>query len=282
MSVRTESPQLSNAEFLEFRDFLQKAAGIDLGENKQYLVSTRLRRVFAEYDCSTLGDLTKLIMRPGNMSAKQKVIDVMTTNETFWFRDSYPFDYLKSNLLPELSSQRSAGRHRIWSAACSSGQEPYSLSMMIEECMKENFATKNMNIEIMATDLSSAILDKAKQGVYDRLSISRGLSKTRLDNFFEQVDTDSWQAKSHIKNRINFRSLNLQDSFVTMGKFDIIFCRNVLIYFSAELKKDILTRMHAALKPGGALFLGSSESLSGAAGLFEMVHCNPGVMYRAK
>ncbi len=282
MSIRTETPQLSGAEFQEFRDFLQKVAGIDLGDNKQYLVSTRLRRVLAEYECSSLSDLTKLIQRPGNMQAKQKVIDEMTTNETFWFRDSYPFDYLKSKILPELSQQRSAGRARIWSAACSSGQEPYSLSMMIEESMKKNFATKNLNVEIVATDLSSVILDKAKTGEYDRLSISRGLSKERLDNFFDSAGPDLWRAKPGIKSRINFRPLNLQESFVTLGKFDVVFCRNVLIYFSAELKKDILTRIHATLKPGGALFLGSSESLSGASGLFDMVHCNPGVMYRAK
>ncbi|MFL0799135.1 MAG: protein-glutamate O-methyltransferase CheR [Agarilytica sp.] len=282
MSTRTETPQLSGAEFQEFRDFLQKVAGIDLGDNKQYLVSTRLRRVLAEYECASLGELTKLIQRPGNTQAKQKVIDEMTTNETFWFRDSYPFDYLKSKILPELSEQRSTGRARIWSAACSSGQEPYSLSMMIEESKKKNFATKNLNVEIVATDLSSVILNKAKSGEYDRLSISRGLSKERLDNFFESAGPDLWRAKPIVKSRITFRPLNLQESFVTMGKFDVVFCRNVLIYFSAELKKDILTRIHATLKPGGALFLGSSESLSGASSLFEMVHCNPGVMYRAK
>ncbi len=279
---RIDALQLTPVEFQEFRAFLKSVAGIDLGDNKQYLVSTRLRRVLVEYECTTLTQLTKLIKTPGNKQEKQKVIDVMTTNETFWFRDSYPFDYLKSTILPELSKERSGGKHRIWSAACSSGQEPFSLSMMIEECMKENFATKNLNVEITATDLSSVILDKAKLGEYDRLSISRGMPQNRLKTFFDQVDLDLWRAKQVIRNRISFRSLNLQDSFVAMGKFDVIFCRNVLIYFSAELKRDILTRMHAALVPGGALFLGSSESLSGASGLFDMVHCNPGVMYRAK
>ncbi len=279
---RSNALQLTPVEFQEFRAFLKSVAGIDLGDNKQYLVSTRLRRVLVEYDCTTLTQLTKLIKMPGNKQEKQKVIDVMTTNETFWFRDSYPFDYLKSTILPGLSKEKRAGKHRIWSAACSSGQEPFSLSMMIEECMKENYATKNLNVEITATDLSSVILDKAKLGEYDRLSISRGMPQNRLKSYFDQVDLDLWRAKQLIRNRINFRSLNLQDSFATLGKFDVIFCRNVLIYFSADLKKDILTRMHAALVPGGALFLGSSESLSGAAGLFDMVHCNPGVMYRAK
>lgn len=277
-----EALKISADEFQDFRDFLQKVAGIDLGQNKQYLVATRLRRVLGEYECESLEQLTRYIQKPGNARAKQKVVDVMTTNETFWFRDSYPFEYFKNTLLPDLAQEKRMGRYRIWSAACSSGQEPFSISMMIEEAAKENLQTKNMNFEIVATDLSSAILDKAKSGEYDRLSISRGLSQKRMDAYFDKVDADTWRAKPFIKDKINFRPLNLLDSFASMGKFDIIFCRNVLIYFSPELKKDILTRMHGALKPGGALFLGSSESLSGASPLFDMVHCNPGVMYRAK
>ena len=274
--------QLGNEEFKEFRDYLQQIAGIDLAANKQYLVATRLRRVFGEYDCKSLSELTALIKRGTNHRARQKVIDVMTTNETFWFRDSYPFEYLKSTILPSLHKANPVGRHRIWSAACSSGQEPYSLSMIIEESARGSFPVSNMNIEIVATDLSSEILEQAKSGVYDRLSITRGLSNERLKLFFDKIDEDQWKAKPSINSRINFRPLNLQDSYATMGKFDVVFCRNVLIYFSPDLKKDILTRIHGALKPGGSLFLGSSESLAGASHLFEMVHCNPGVMYRAK
>lgn len=277
-----DTVKLGSEEFQEFRDYLQKIAGIDLSPNKQYLVATRIRRILIEYKCSALSELTALIKSPAHRSARQKVIDVMTTNETFWFRDIYPFDYLKSKIFPELHKQHPKSRLRLWSAACSSGQEPYSLSMTTEEFIKSNFAAKNMNLEIVATDLSSEILDQAKQGVYDQLSISRGLSNQRLRDFFDPLKDDCWKAKSNINKRISFRPLNLQDSYVTLGKFDIVFCRNVLIYFSPELKKDILTRIHGALRPGGYLFLGSSESLAGASGLFEMVHCNPGVVYKAK
>jgi len=273
---------ISGQEFQEFRDYLQDVAGIALGPNKQYLVSTRLRRVASDYQCAHLSDLTALIKKPANKIVRQKVIDVMTTNETFWFRDIYPFDYLKSTLLPSLHKDFPSNRLRIWSAACSSGQEPYSISISTEECIREHFSINDINMEIVATDLSSEILDQAKSGVYDRLSISRGLSSERLRNFFEPVEGDCWQAKNSIARRISFRPLNLQDNYVTLGRFDIIFCRNVLIYFSPALKKDILTRIHATLRPGGALFLGSSESLAGASHLFDMVHCNPGVMYRAK
>ncbi len=139
-----------------------------------------------------------------------------------------------------------------------------------------------MNVEIVATDLSSEILDQARSGVYDQLSIARGLSQERLREYFSQVGGGCWQAKPSIASRIAFRPQNLQESYVTLGKFDVIFCRNVLIYFSPELKLDILKRLHKALRPGGILFLGSSESLAGASDFFEMVHCNPGVMYRAK
>lgn len=282
VSKRLDVVNLGVEEFREFRDYLQTVAGINLGDNKQYLVATRIRRILSENACMSLADLTRLIKAPRGANLRQKVIDVMTTNETFWFRDTYPFDHLKNTIFPELYKQLRGGRMRIWSAACSFGQEPYSLSMTVDECIKSNFAIRDLNVEIVATDLSSEALDQAKKGVYDQLSMSRGLSDKRLREYFKKVGDDRWQANSSVGKRINFRPLNLQDSYGALGKFDIICCRNVLIYFSAELKTDILTRLHASLKPKGVLFLGSSESLAGASHLFDMVHCNPGVMYRAK
>ncbi|PCK08124.1 MAG: chemotaxis protein [Alteromonadaceae bacterium] len=281
-SKRLDTVNLGAEEFRDFRDYLQAIAGINLGDNKQYLVATRIRRVLSDNDCVSLSDLTRLIRMPRGAELRQKVIDVMTTNETFWFRDNYPFDYLKNKILPELHKQSHGARMRIWSAACSFGQEPYSLSMTVDECIKANFAIRDLNVEIVATDLSSEALDQAKKGVYDQLSMSRGMSDQRLREYFKRVENGRWQANSSVGKRINFRPQNLQDSYAALGKFDIICCRNVLIYFSAELKKDILTRLHASLKPNGVLFLGSSESLAAASPLFDMVHCNPGVMYRAK
>lgn len=274
--------QLSLSEFHEFREYLKQIAGIDLGDNKQYLVETRLKRILSEYNCNATSDLVSLIKKPTNGKIRQQVIDVMTTNETFWFRDVYPYEYLKSTILPDLSKSQANGRFRIWSAACSSGQEPYSVSMIIEECLQENTSIRNLNVEIIATDLSSEILDQAKKGIYDRLSINRGLSDERLKRFFDLSGKEQWQISRKLCQRINFRPLNLQESYTALGKFDIVFCRNVLIYFSAALKKDILTRIHATLKPGGYLYLGSSESLAMVSNLFEMVHCNPGVVYKAK
>lgn len=278
-----DAPQLDIHEYQAFTVFLRTACGIDLGANKQYLVATRVRRILVEHRLRSLGELTQLIQQDGQRILRQKVIDAMTTNETFWFRDIYPFEYLGNTLLPTLAKQqKSHEKTRIWSAACSSGQEPYSISMIVEEGMRGKFSTRCNDADILATDVSSSVLDMAKQAVYDRISLARGLSPSRCSEFFSQVDADSWRVKDSVRNRVRFRPLNLQESFYLLGRFDVVFCRNVLIYFSAELKTDILRKIHGALNPGGILFLGSSESISGLSDLYDMVNCNPGVAYRAK
>jgi chemotaxis protein methyltransferase CheR len=136
-------------------------------------------------------------------------------------------------------------------------------------------------VQIVATDLSSTVLDQAKRGEYDKLSVMRGLSADRLERYFDNPNPALWRVKSIVKERIDFRSLNLMDSYAGLGKFDIVFCRNVLIYFNAELKRQILQKIHASLRPQGLLFLGSSEGLAGAGDLFEMVRCEPGILYKA-
>lgn len=276
------SKGLEPVEFEKFRVFLKDACGISLAENKQYLVTTRIRKILVDNNIPSLSSLVDQMKSARNSNLRQQVIDAMTTNETFWFRDTYPYEYLKTSLLPEVQEQRAMGGIKIWSAACSSGQEPYSLSMTVEEYRRINMGVLPRQVDIVATDLSSAILDQAKKGEYDKMQILRGLSKERLDAFFDKLPDEMWRIKPVVKNRVQFKSLNLMDSYSVLGKFDIIFCRNVLIYFSAELKQDILTRMHKVLKPGGMLVLGSSEGLAGASDLFEMVHCTPGIMYRAK
>ena len=276
-------PQIDANEYQAFTAFLRTACGIDLGANKQYLVSTRVRRILLEHGLNSLGELTRVIQQDSQKKLRQKVIDAMTTNETFWFRDNYPFDYLGKSLLPALAKQQRSGeKTRIWSAACSSGQEPYSISMIVEEGMRGLLSTRCNDADILATDVSASVLETAKEGVYDRLSLMRGLSSQRCNEFFVQVDTDSWRVKDSVRNRVRFRALNLQESFYLLGKFDVVFCRNVLIYFSAALKTEILRKIHGTLNPGGILFLGSSESISGLSDLYEMVNCNPGVAYRAK
>jgi len=269
-------------EFDQFRQFLEDACGISLGDNKQYLVTNRMRRLMDDHKIATFGELVRSLRQGLHRKLKEQVIDAMTTNETFWFRDIYPYDHLKNNLFPQLMSPNNKmfGPVRIWSAACSSGQEPYSISIMAEEYKLKNMGTLPRPVQIVATDLSTTVLEQARQGEYDKLSVMRGLSNERLDRFFDKAD-NNWRVKSVLRDRIDFRPINLMDSYAGLGKFDIIFCRNVLIYFNGDLKRQILQKIHAALKPQGILYLGSSEGLAGASDLFEMVRCEPGILYKA-
>lgn len=266
-------------DFKAFCDYLQNASGITITPGKAYLVTARIRHIMADHGFEDLSQLIKALNR-NNKSLHQEVVDAMTTNETFWFRDDYPFSYFHNTLLPHWNSpEHMDGSIKVWSAACSSGQEPYSLGILCEEYKAKNPSAKR--VEILATDLSSDILSQAKSGTYDKLSIGRGLSKQRLNAFFTTSCDSFWTVKPEVKRYINFRPINLLEPYSSLGKFDIIFCRNVLIYFTKETKTDILKRMHACLKPGGLLCLGSSEGLADATALFSMVHCKPGIVYKA-
>ncbi|SEL73324.1 chemotaxis protein methyltransferase CheR [Atopomonas hussainii] len=273
---------VSNADFEQFRAFLEKSCGIVLGSNKQYLVTSRLNRLMQDNHLQSLGELVRKIESMPRGGLREQVVDAMTTNETLWFRDTYPFEVLKSRLLPEVAKAANGMRLRIWSAACSSGQEPYSLSMAIDEFEKANLGVLRGGVQIVATDLSGSMLNAAKAGEYDSLAIGRGLSQDRLQRYFDKREEGRWAVKAPVKQRVEFRALNLLDSYASLGKFDLVFCRNVLIYFSADVKKQILTKIHGTLKPGGYLFLGASEALNGLPELYQMVQCNPGIVYQAK
>lgn len=267
-------------EYDAFRRFLQEASGILLGDNKQYLVRSRLQRVLNDNHLDSVTALLEKLRRPGSSPLKEAVIDAMTTNETLWFRDHHPFRILQEKLLPEFASRHPGQPLTIWSAACSTGQEPYSVAIVVEEFRRAH-PGKLQNVRIVATDISRHVLEVARRGEYEMLAIGRGLSPERQRQFFTRCESGSWKIRPQLRNMVEFRELNLLDRFMP-GRFDIIFCRNVLIYFSVELKQDILTRMHAALNPGGYLILGASESLSGLQDLYEMVQCHPGIIYRKK
>ena len=216
---------LNPAEFAEFRKFLKETAGIDLGDNKQYLVTTRIRRVLVEYGIETVAELTERIKRVTEREIRQRVIDAMTTNETFWFRDIYPFDYLKSSVFPEIKQRTGMNSAKIWSAACSSGQEPYTISICGDEYVRETLGVSAFNLDITATDLSTIVLKQAQSGIYDKLAISRGMSDKRLKEYFDKTSDGQWAIKSSIKQKVRFRPINLQESYLSLGKFDIVFCR---------------------------------------------------------
>jgi chemotaxis protein methyltransferase CheR len=266
-------------EYEDFRVFLEKACGIVLGDNKHYLITSRLSRVMADHKLKSLGALVDDIKKERTPRLRESIIEAMTTNETLWFRDAYPYEVLKQKLLPELARQR-ARSVRIWSAACSSGQEPYSISMTVQEYLSGNPGALG-DVQIVATDISPAILKEAKDARYDEMTLARGISAERKQRFFTAAGRQ-WEVRPEIRARVRFLSLNLLQSYALLGRFDIIFCRNVLIYFSSESKSDIMARMGKTLNPGGHLFLGASESITNYSGAYEMVRCNPGVVYKLK
>lgn len=271
---------LAETEYLQFKQFLEQHSGIVLGDNKQYLVRSRLAPLMGKHDIPSLSELVRKSMKPAERQLRAEVIDAMTTNETLWFRDKYPFELLGSELLPEFAS---LGRPvKIWSAACSSGQEPYSIAMTALETQQLRPSAVPNGISILATDLSPSMLERCRQAEYDALALARGLSEERKRQFFEPSREGCMQLKDNVRRMVNFRPHNLLDSYASLGKFDIIFCRNVLIYFSAEAKANILRQFAAALNPGGILFLGASESAAGLTEQFDMVRCNPGIYYRKR
>lgn len=270
-------PPIAANEYDIFRRYLEDACGIVLGENKHYLVTSRLKRVTEEFSFASLSEMMNTLVKGNDRHLREKVIDAMTTNETMWFRDVYPFEILKKDLLPELAKNKAP--IKIWSAASSTGQEAYSISMTTSEFNQSKPGVLTSNLEIVGTDISQTVVNQAKLGQYDELSVVRGLSPERRDKFFSKKD-DKWSINADIKQRARFTELNLLNNYSLLGKFDIIFCRNVLIYFSTEMKKDILERMAEILKPGGTLILGGSESPTGYTKKFAMVRYPDGVVYR--
>ncbi|USD64610.1 protein-glutamate O-methyltransferase [Vibrio sp. SCSIO 43136] len=270
---------ISDQEYRDFSRFLESQCGIVLGDSKQYLVRSRLSPLVSKFKLGSLSDLLRDVVTGRNRELRVAAVDAMTTNETLWFRDNYPFSVLSDKLLPEVAANKRP--IKIWSAASSSGQEPYSIAMTILETQSRKPGMLP-NVSITATDISSSMLDMCRAGVYDNLALGRGLSPERRRTFFEDAGDNKMKVKDNVKRMVNFRPQNLMDSYALLGKFDIIFCRNVLIYFAPEMKSKVLNQMANSLNPGGYLLLGASESLTGLTDRFEMVRCNPGIIYKLK
>jgi chemotaxis protein methyltransferase CheR len=270
---------ITHQEYLEFCTFLENSCGIVLGENKQYLVSSRLKKLLREQNLGSISRLVAILKSGSNPTLRDDTIDAMTTNETSWFRDNYPYDALKSVVVPELLVQGKR-QIRIWSSACSSGQEPYSISMVLNEFIRERPAS-TFEFEILATDISPTMLNEARKGTFDSMSIARGLSMERKNKYFTD-DNGLWHINENVRSKITFKEANLLGSFSMHGKFDVIFCRNVLIYFAIPIKRDIINRMAQCLNPGGYLFLGGTESAINYTNSFESIRHKNGIIYRLK
>ncbi|WP_417668725.1 CheR family methyltransferase [Pseudoalteromonas tetraodonis] len=271
---------LQQNEYDQFRLFLEQQCGIVLGENKQYLVKSRLAPLMSRFNVESLSELVSKTLGVHERQLRAAVVDAMTTNETLWFRDQYPFELLKTRLFPEFKTLNRP--LKIWSAASSSGQEPYSIAMSVAEFQSSSPGVLKMGAQIIGTDISNTMLDMCKHAEYDALALARGLSAQRRKKFFKDSGNGMAKVVDSLKKQVSFRHLNLLDSYALMGKFDIIFCRNVLIYFSPEVKAKIIAKFSQALNPKGYLFLGASESMSGLSTDFDMVRCNPGIIYQKK
>ncbi len=245
-------------DFSYLQDFLKKQSAILLAPGKDYLVESRLMPLARQEGFATLDAFFAHLKNHPVDRVHRKVIDAMTTNETFFFRDIHPFECLKKTVLPEIIKKRSAEKTlTLWSAACSTGQEAYSIAMLI----KEHFPTlMGWKISIVGTDLSESALAKAQEGVYTQTDVNRGLPAFLLVKYFSKKK-DNWQISDEIKKMTSFRSINLIQPWPPMLPFDVIFIRNVLIYFDVETKKMILSRLVQHLKKDGALFLGAAESV---------------------
>jgi chemotaxis protein methyltransferase CheR len=249
-------------EFL--RKLLKERSGLDLSSDKQYLVESRLIPLARKAGLPGIAELVQKI-KAGAEALTSDVVEAMTTNETFFFRDKIPFDHLRETILPQLMQAR-ASRHslRIWCAASSTGQEPYSIAM----CVKEFVSLAGWRVEIVATDLSQEVLEKSRAGIYSQFEVQRGLPIQMLVKYFSQVG-ELWQLNADIRAMVQHRQLNLLHDFSHLGTFDVIFCRNVLIYFDQDTKAGIFERLARLIEPDGFLTLGAAESVVGISEAFK-------------
>ncbi len=276
-------------EFKLLRDFIEMECGVLLGDEKAYLIENRLSKLVVKSGCRTFGEFyLRLRNAPRTDELRASVVDAITTHETLWFRDQHPFKILEACVLPEFQNAIKAGKRagmKIWSAACATGQEPYSIAMtVLDFCLrsghKEDFCHRLANI--LATDVSAAVLSVAESGRYDSNAMTRGLSPAYLDRYFRKED-NAWILDPQIKKMVTFRQFNLKDPVAgIIGPFDIIFLRNVIIYFSESFKKVLLARVASLLNPGGYLFLGTGETVGGYSGAFDLLEHEGTIFYRIK
>lgn len=247
---------------------LRERSGLVLSEEKVYLLESRLTPIARKKGLETLDDLINEIRLRRKEDLLREITDAMTTNESFFFRDNTPFDLFREEVLPALlKSRASSKRIRIWCAAASTGQEPYSLAIILKEMEAQ---LTDWNIEILGTDLTQQVLDKARAGIYSQFEVQRGLPIKLLMKYFTQAG-EMWQISEDIRRMVTYRPFNLLDSYSSLGNFDVIFCRNVLIYFHQDTKSDILNRLRGQLTEDGTLFLGAAETVLGLSDKFKPV-----------
>lgn len=261
-------------DFEMIAQLLKERSGLALNKEKAYLLESRLNPVARKWNFSGFDELAQAIRSNKDEVLLVDVTEAMTTNESFFFRDQKPFEQFTDMVLPHLLEARASKRaFRIWSAACSSGQEPYTLAMLLKEHADK---LAGWNVEIVATDLSAEILDKAKEGLYSQFEVQRGLPITLLVKNFVQVG-DRWQIDESLRKMIKFQQFNLLDDLSALGRFDVVFCRNVLIYFDTPTKTRVLDGIADMLAPDGFLYLGGAETVLGTTDRFQLMQGQRGI-----
>jgi chemotaxis protein methyltransferase CheR len=260
--------------------FVHELTGVALDESKAYLVECRLSGLARSAGCASYRDLCQKARSSADRKLQDQIIDAITTHETLFFRDNSPFDALRQKVLPELLAAKARTPHpkrlRIWSAACSTGQEPYSIAMTLWQTIPKILS---WDVNILGTDISDAAVRQASVGRFSAHEIQRGMDPAMLAKFFHQ-ESGVWKVNDELRSLVAFRRHNLLDNFNSLGPFDVIFCRNVAIYFDVKTRRDLFFRLADRLSPNGYLFVGSSESLSDLGARFAPEHHGRAVFYR--
>ena len=275
-----DAPQpLEAADFETFRTLLLQRSGLVVTPDKQYLLESRLAAVARRWRLDSLAALAAAIRMQRNADLVRDVVEAMTTNETSFFRDQKPFDQFRHSVLPALLRSRAQTRRiRIWSAACSSGQEAYSLAMMLSE---EEARLSGWTVEIVGTDISAEMVAKASAGLYSQFEVQRGLPIAMLVKHFRQIG-EKWQIAEALRARVRFRQFNLLEPPANLGAFDVVFCRNVLIYFDMATKAGVLDGIAGVLAPDGFLQLGAAETMLGISQRFQQLDGQRGLYVAAR
>lgn len=259
---------MNSSDFEFLSSLLYKQSGLVLTPDKGYLLETRLQPVARSHGLTSIEQIVSTLRTRRDEKLVASITDAMTTNESLFFRDRTPFDQFKAVVLPSLLQSRAAKKSiRIWSAACSSGQEPYSLSMVLDELASK---LAGWRVEIVATDISTEMVARARAGIYSQFEVQRGLPVQLLVKYFQQ-DGDRWQLSEKIRRMVTFREFNLLQDPRALGSFDIVFCRNVLIYFDQDTKRKVLEGVSRQIAPDGYLYLGGAETVISITDKFQPV-----------
>ncbi|QDU61156.1 Chemotaxis protein methyltransferase Cher2 [Planctomycetes bacterium Pan216] len=280
---------LSTSDFQALRDYIRRICGMSIPDGKEYLIEQRLGPIARKHGCADLSEFRNRMLGYDSFQLRDEVIDAITTRETCFFRDEHPFEALRELVLPRLTACAPTGQGgvdseektvSVWCVASASGQEPYSLAMLIDEFAGSRHQGAGLNaFSILATDISNEAIRRARRGIYRRAEIERGLSAERIEAYVSRCD-ESYQICPRLRGHVEFRRCNLAEPFVTLGRFDLVLCRNVLIYFDPPMQRSVIEQIDLMLNPGGYLLLGAAESLYGVPVTLESLRHRDTILYR--